>query len=720
MRPWQFILGLWAMIILAPTLWAGKPDIVFADFEGTDYGDWKATGKAFGKGPATGTLPNQMPVTGFKGKRLVNSYHGGDGTTGTLTSPSFKVSRKHITFLIGGGGHVVTTCMNLVVEGKVVRTSTGPTEGSEQLEEQTWDVSPWMGKMATLKIVDEEKGGWGHILVDHIVFADEKPASQVPARREMVARDRYLHFPVKNGARVRRVNVSVEGEPVRQFTIELADGEPDWWAFLDIRAWKGKTLLVEVDRLPPGSKALSAIDQGDSLKDARTLYQEPLRPQLHFSSRRGWLNDPNGLVFHNGVYHLFYQHNPYGTRWGNMHWGHAVSRDLVRWEERPIALYPDRMGPMFSGSAVVDWKNTSGLGKDGKPPLVLAYTAFGPPAVQCLAYSNDGGLTWTKYARNPVLKNLAPEDRDPKLIWHQPTKRWVMVLYVGLRNKGGKGVVHTVHFFTSPDLRNWTYRSHVEGLFECPDLFPLFLDGDPKKEKWVLTAASSEYLVGSFDGSTFKPETKKLPGHRGRGFYAAQTFSDIPATDGRCIQIGWGQMPAPGMPFNQMMCFPCELALRTTPEGPRLTWRPVKEIENLRERSHRLGPVTLGPGIANPLGKVKAELLDLSLEAEVGDETVLLLKVRGTEIRYEARKQEVIVAGHRAAAPLHRGKLHLRALADRTSLTVWAADGLAYVPWPVVPKREDRTLELSVSKGSAQVRTLEVHELRSIWGKGSP
>jgi sucrose-6-phosphate hydrolase SacC (GH32 family) len=715
MGPGRIVLAIGAVLVIASALQAGQPDVVFANFEGADYGDWKATGDAFGRGPAAGTLPDQMPVSGFKGKRLVNSYHGGDRTTGTLTSPAFRVCRKYITFLIGGGGHPGKTCINLVVEGRVVRTATGPTEGSEHLEEDGWDVSPWANEEATIQIVDRGTGGWGHILVDHIVFTDNQPGIQTPARREVVAAKRFLHLPVKNGARERRVSISSEGEVVRQLTIELADGEPDWWAFLDVSAWKGKTLTIEVDRLPMTSKGLVAIDQGDNMKGAEDLYQEALRPQLHFSSRRGWLNDPNGLVFYDGAYHLFYQHNPYGTRWGNMHWGHAVSRDLLHWEERPIALYPDKMGPMFSGSAVVDWGNTSGLGQEGKPPLVLTYTAFGPPAVQCLAYSNDAGQTWVKYASNPVERNIAPENRDPKVVWHEPTKSWVMVLYVGMSREGGKGVTHTIQLFTSPDLKKWTYRSQVEGLFECPDLFPLPLDSDSKKTKWVLTAASSEYLVGEFDGTTFKPETKKLPGHRGRGFYAAQTFSDIPAKDGRRIQIGWGQMPSPGMSFNQMMCFPCELSLRTTSEGPRLTWLPVQEIAKLRETSHRLVPVTLEPGSANPLSKVGAELVELRLEAEVDHRSELLLKVRGTEVRYEARKQELSVAGHKAPAPLREGKLRLVALSDRTSLTVWAADGLTYVPIPVIPKAANRSLELSVQAGAVKVTALEVHELKSIW-----
>ncbi|MBY0231040.1 MAG: DUF4980 domain-containing protein, partial [Gemmataceae bacterium] len=528
------------------------PDIVFADFEGAGFGAWKTTGTAFGAGPAAGTLPHQMPVSGFEGKRLANSYHGGDRTTGTLSSPPFKIERKFIAFLVGGGGHVGKTCVNLVIDGKTVRSATGPVEGSEALEQEAWDVAGLAGKKATIVAVDDHTGGWGHILLDHIVFTDKKPASLEEGKREIVAERKYLLLPVKDGARMRKVAVSDGKETLRRFDIELADGKPDWWASLDISAWKGRTLTVEGKGLP------ATLEQADAPR-VEGAYKEALRPLLHFTARRGWINDPNGLVYRDGTYHLFFQHNPYGVKWGNMHWGHATSKDLVHWEEQGEALYPDRMGPMFSGSAVVDHENTAGFGKNA---LVLAYTAFGPPATQCLAWSLDG-KKWTKYGKNPVVRNIAPEDRDPKVFWHAPTKRWVMALYVGPKGKDGK-VVHTIRFLTSPDLKGWISRGSVEGFFECPDLFPLRLDG---KTRWVLTGASSEYMVGDFDGETFKPETKKLPGHRGRGFYAAQTFDN---TAGRRIQVGWGQMPSPGMPFTGMMTFPCELSLRKQPDGPRL------------------------------------------------------------------------------------------------------------------------------------------------------
>ncbi len=264
-----------------------EADVLFADFEGETYGDWKTTGTAFGKGPARGTLPGQMEVTGFRGKGLVNSFLGGDDAKGTLTSPEFKVERKYVSFLIGGGGYVGKTCTNLLVGGKVVRTSTGPnTEpgGSEKLEPAAWDVTEFIGKTARIEIVDDATGGWGHINVDHIVFTDRKPpVDTLNPSRDITATARYLFFPVKTGAAKRKVTVTVEGKAERWFDIELADGAPDWWATLEVSAWKGKTLKVQVNKLPADSKGLSAIDQGDELKDAAKLYKEALRPQLHFS-----------------------------------------------------------------------------------------------------------------------------------------------------------------------------------------------------------------------------------------------------------------------------------------------------------------------------------------------------------------------------------------------------------------------------------------------------
>jgi sucrose-6-phosphate hydrolase SacC (GH32 family) len=696
-------------------------DLMIADFEGDAYAPWTVIGEAFGSGPAHGPLAGQMNVEGFKGKGLVNSFNKGDDSTGSLTSPEFRIERKYLSFLIGGGMSAEKLALQLLVDGKAVRSATGPNDrpgGTEALAQGSWDVSELSGKSATLRIIDEAKGSWGHINVDHIMQTDVKPKGPPPlisnAERSLTASARYLHLPIKNGAPKRLVTLLVDGKVVVRNDIELADGTPDWWAPMEVSEWQGKPVTLRVDKLPEDSTALSSISQSDTVKDSEHMYRESLRGQFHFSPKRGWNNDPNGCVSYNGEYHLFFQHNPYGWGWGNMHWGHAVSKDLVHWQEFGDKLLPDTMGPMFSGSAVVDWNNTSGFGKDGKPPLVLIYTAAGNPTVQGIAYSTDG-RSFTKYSGNPVLQQITGGNRDPKVFWHEETQKWVMVLYVELQGK------HTIHFFTSPNLREWTLASITEGiagtafLFECPDFFELPVDGDVTKKKWVLLGANSEYAVGTFDGTHFKPEQSKLPGHRGRGFYAPQTFSDIPAKDGRRIQIGWFQTETRGMSFNQSMTVPLELKLVSTTDGPRMTFSPVKELESLRGKTLALEAMALKPGDRNPLDEFQVELLEIRTEIDPGDANEIVFNIRDSMIIYDAKKQELAVNGQRAPAPLRDGKLRLTIYCDRTGLEVFASDGLCYMPMPFNSKPENRRIFLETRGGSATVLTLEAYELRSAW-----
>jgi sucrose-6-phosphate hydrolase SacC (GH32 family) len=697
-------------------------DLVFADFEGDTYAPWKVTGDAFGPAPARGALTGQMQVEGFMGNGLVNTFYKGDNTKGSLTSPEFRIERKFISFLIGGGKNPDALALRLLVAGKVVRSATGPNEkpgGSEALASQAWDVSEFRNQSARLEIIDRATGGWGHINVDHIVQTDEKPKDApvwiTNAQRDLKITARYLQIPIKNGAPKRVVTLLLDDEVIVRNEIELADADPDWWAPMDVSAWKGKTLSLRVDQLSAESAALRSLSQSDEIKNSDDLYREPLRGQFHFSPRRGWNNDPNGMVYFGGEYHLFFQHNPYGWAWGNMHWGHAVSKDLVHWEELGDPLWPDALGPMFSGGAVVDWNNTSGFGKDGKPPLVLFYTAAGNPAVQCLAYSLDG-RTFTKYAGNPVVKQITPGNRDPKVIWHEPTKKWVMVLYVTLAQ--GK---HSMHFFTSANLRDWSLASITEGiagtnfLYECPEFFELPVDGDASKKKWVLLGANSEYAIGSFDGTHFTAEHKPLTGHRGRGFYAPQTFSDVPEKDGRRILIGWFQTETKGMPFNQSMSMPLELGLVSTADGPRLTFSPLRELAALRKKSHVLPSQTLKPEDPNPLAAMNAELCEIRAEIEPEQASEIEILVRGATIRYQPKDQQLTVNGHQAFAPLRDGKLRITIYCDRTGLEVFASDGLCFVPMPFQPKPEDRGISLKSVGGPAKVHSLEVHELRSAW-----
>ena len=698
-------------------LFAQCGETVIADFEGETYGAWTAEGTAFGAGPAKGTLPHQMNVEGFAGKRLVNSFGGGDGATGTLTSPPFVIQRNYIAFLIGGGGWQGRTCMNLLVDGQVVRSSAGPNVvpgGSEALEPASWSVADLLGKTARIQIVDTAKGCWGHINVDQIVLCDAvPPLPKKDVTREVAADHRWLLLPVKNGGKKCKMEVRAGAEVLRFFDIELAEDAPDWWAPLDVSAWHGKALTLWANKLPADSKGLENVKCADEALPQAGLYGEALRPQLHFSPRRGWNNDPNGLVLFNGEHHLFFQHNPYGVNWGNMHWGHAVSKDLVHWTELDEALYPDALGPMFSGSAVVDHANTSGFGKDGKAPLVLIYTAAGNPSTQCIAYSLDG-RTFTKYERNPVVRNISGGNRDPKVIWHAPTRRWIMALYVGRGEKH-----HTVQLLSSPNLRDWSELSAVEGdkdgghyLYECPDFFELPVVGGAGR-RWVLSAANGQYAVGAFDGACFTPEAGHLSGHCGSAYYAAQTFSDLP--DGRRVLIGWLQAPSPNMPFNQGMTLPQELGLAATPEGVRLTHRPVKELAALRERTQAFGPVDLAVGAANPLSAFASELVELRVSCDVSADAIAHFELRGVPVRYDAAKQELTIAKHVSAWPVKEGRLELIVYVDRTCIEVFSQDGLLYAPVAVIPAAEASKMTLTVEKGTAKAVRGEVHALRSIW-----
>jgi fructan beta-fructosidase len=380
----------------------------------------------------------------------------------------------------------------------------------------------------------------------------------------------YLNLPVSHDQDRSKMTFKVDGEPDLSVVIRLAADNADYWVFKDVSHLKGKTLTISYDG---NSEGLNKIFQDDVIVGQDNLYKEKNRPQFHFTTRRGWINDPNGLIYYDGEYHLFYQHNPYEREWENMHWGHAVSKDLVHWEELPSALYPDHLGGMFSGSAVMDYDNTAGYNKGKTPAMIAIYTAAGADKqVQCIAYSLDKGRTFTKYEANPVIDSRhiwnSKDTRDPKVFWYTPGKHWVMVL----NERDGHSI------YTSSNLKDWKYESHVTGFWECPELFELPVDGNPNNTKWVMYGASGTYMLGSFDGKVFTPEKGKYQYTTG-AIYAAQTFTNMP--DSRRIQVGWGRISHPEMPFNGMMLLPTELTLRTTKDGPRLFNLPVKETETL-------------------------------------------------------------------------------------------------------------------------------------------
>jgi fructan beta-fructosidase len=446
------------------------------------------------------------------------------------------------------------------------------------------------------------------------------------------------------------------------------------------------------------------------------MYQEKYRPQFHFSARQNWLNDPNGLVYYKGTYHLFFQHNPVGINWGNMTWGHAVSRDLVRWQQLDNTLEPDTLGTMFSGSAVVDWKNTSGFQQGSEKPIVLMYTAAGGTSpesegqrfTQCLAFSTDGGSTWQKYDANPVLGCIRYGNRDPKVFWHTPSNQWIMSLYLD---------EHDFAIFSSQDLKTWHHLQTftVPDSIECPDFFELPVDDEETERKWVFMVANGRYYIGSFDGYKFEPESDLLRGDWGANFFASQSYSDIPAADGRRIQIPWmreGEYPE--MPFNQQMGFPCELGLRRTTGGLRLTRKPINEIENLYAKEHHWAD-RLVDSVTFHFDGPSCGLYDITARIDPGSAKSFDLVVCGELITYNAQDQSITCLGRTAPVEAIDGNIVLRLLVDRTSLEIFAADGLVSMSSCFLPKDETLAVSLTAHGGTARLINMQVRELLSAW-----
>ena len=519
--------------------------------------------------------------------------------------------------------------------------------------------------------------------------------------------NKYLNYPIgKNKEDVMvLVNLMVDGKKITYSDMKLAKGTPDYWVFTDVSAYKGKELTLVFDK---PCEAIEKIYQSDTFWEEGNLYKEKYRPQFHFSTRRGWNNDPNGMVYLDGEYHLYYQHNPYNIGWGNMTWGHAVSSDLVHWKELPDALLPDELGTMFSGSAVIDQNNSSGWGKNA---LVAAYTANNKQLekqTQCIAYSKDKGRTFTKYRKNPVIDSKAKwntkKTRDPKVFWHAPSNGWVMALFE----------LDGVSIYTSRDLKAWKYESHTVGFHECPEFFELPVNGDVSNTKWVMCGASGNYMLGSFDGKNFIPE----PGNFRSTFgvqYAAQTFNNTP--DGRRVQIGWGRIPySSGMPFSQMMTFPTELSLRSTSEGVRLFSEPVKEIEKLHVKAYNIK--NMRPIAANKkLEEVKGDLIHLKLKIELSGTPGYSISYRGNQlVNYDGNTNLLNKMAYTLTVP---GKyiLQIEMIIDKTSAEIFFDNGKRVDVLSLADPKSADGLKITGNTNieDVLVKEMEVYELKSAW-----
>lgn len=484
--------------------------------------------------------------------------------------------------------------------------------------------------------------------------------------------------------------------------------------------------------------------------------QQNYRNAYHFSPQKNWMNDPNGMVYFKGEYHLFYQHHPFGTTWGPMHWGHAVSKDLVSWEELPIALAPDERGTIFSGSAVVDWNNSSGFFDEG-PGLVAIFTHHhdAPGAqqmiqYQSLAYSKDEGRTWTKYEGNPVLSHDSYIDfRDPKVFWHELSSQWVMIVACG----------QTVCLYRSSNLIEWVFASEFgegigfhDGVWECPDLFPLTTEDN--EIRWVMLVSigddsafvegsRTQYFIGDFDGTAFIPDKRSKGDVRwldyGRDNYAGVSWSDIPAADGRRLFIGWMSNwkyanLTPTDSWRGAMTLVRELKLEMLEGEVMVTQQPIREIEKYRHEVLSLRDIAVDEAAVR-LAAVRLENFEILVRFD--PTSSLGLKVRAglgqeTLVGWDARLSEVYVDRSRSgqadfhkdfpgkhAAPLKTpgSMLELRIFVDRSSVELFADRGQAVITDLIYPDAASMGITVFADDNRKVIESLHIYEVSSSGGQ---
>ena len=406
------------------------------------------------------------------------------------------------------------------------------------------------------------------------------------------AAKQLLLLPVEEKEENAHVDIICDNRVVKSFNIRLAVDKVDYLVPLELTGMSNVLLDINFpnDRHKTGSVKNFACWKEMRLADSfDTANTERFRPSYHHTPAYGWMNDPNGMFYKDGVWHLYFQYNPYGSQWENMTWGHSTSRDLIHWQQQPNAIEPDALGAIFSGSAVVDKDNTAGFGKGA---IVAMYTSAGRHQTQSIAYSNDGGKTFTKYEGNPVITYPAPDFRDPKVFWHDGTQRWIVVLAVG----------QEVQFYSSKNLKDWTYESSFgkeygnhDGVWECPDLLT-FADGGKSCSVLILNinpggpfgGSATQYFTGTFDGHKFvcnsKPSTTKWMDY-GKDHYATVTFSNAP--DGRSVALAWmsnwqyaGVVPT--MQFRSANSIPRDLSVFNAGDETYLASVPSKEMDAAR------------------------------------------------------------------------------------------------------------------------------------------
>jgi len=702
-----FIAGAW------PCHAARSQDAVLVEYSGAELpATWRVEGYAFG---------TRTPVPQERQKAAKTTRNQRQYQRGVMTSPELVIEHDYLEVYCAGVCHPTLSTIRLVVDGRVVRSCT-PT--SERGSVHWFDLRALKGERATIEVRDDHFNGW--IERVKIVATDRQPpanaevittaARWAPDRFEATIEGDYLLLPVgpRDGTPLQPVTIAIDGREKLAADFPLAFGEIPVAGYLpvyDVTGFQGRKLTVSYHS-HTGSEAAKFLMQGTIPGREVTDH----KPAFHVHCRIGQLNDPNGLFYLDGVYHLFHQYRY--TIWAKS-WAHYTSTDLMHWREKPTGLFPDPLGSMHSGSAAVDVMNTSGWQRGDVPPVIAAFTGSrglgggDKIQVQGIAYSTDGGRTFTKYEGNPVvgesqiLAKGSDHARDPKIFWFSPTRGrdphvkdgyWVMVLF--------EGQSHAI--YTSANARDWARHGEVHGFHECPELFPLAVDGDPNDVRWIMYGADGAYHIGTFDGKRFTPQTPaKIRMHHGGRFYAAQTFNNTPiGADGqpRRIQVGWQA---------DQISLATELTLRTTPLGLRVCILPVEEIANLYTRSVERDGLTLKPGDANPLADLRGGLYDIDLVADLSSAERLALDIRGRRVVVDVESSTLAIA--KSKVKLQDVKmLSLRAVVDHLSTEIYAGEhGLFHIP--IYGVQATDKLSIEVKGGEVVFKKLRVHELKSIW-----
>lgn len=506
------------------------------------------------------------------------------------------------------------------------------------------------------------------------------------------------------------ITLLVGGKVVRMTT--GADSDRLKLVTWDVSRWAKQSAQIQIIDNARGRwghinvDEITFTDKPETLPiEAAPLYQETHRPQFHFTARQwtstrlnpgqrqeGWINDLNGLIYYEGEYHLFAQ------RWAKC-WLHAVSRDLIHWEELEPAFWEEEEGSgVQSGTCVIDYNNTSGLSPDKDTPPMIAFWSRFDNRSQCLSYSLDKGRTWKRYEKNPLF--IMPE-RDPKVFWHEPSKKWVMIMY-------GDG---KYHILTSANLLDWhDEKNPIPNSFECPDFFELPLDGNPNQKKWVLIRGDGKYSIGSFDGTKFTEETPQYEADGGPNFYATQSWHNVETGDGRRIQTAWmrgGHYP--DMPFNQQISFPCQLTLRSTPNGPRVFREPIAEIARLHKSEEAWTNLILRSGDPKQL-KASGDLFHLKADVSIPEGKKVVFRIRGMEVELTNKTAANGNGPRSLITPLKNVEI----LVDRTSIEVFANNGEVSLSRCYLPTESGLSVR---SDGNVPFQVLKIYELDSIWIK---